>query len=102
MPKSFSAKIRELLAKRVSEAEEEVLLTDEHFQELNTNINETLEQISQSLPPEKMRLITEVDNFWVERDELAYGRMYRRGLLDGLTADRLLRLARRSCREREN
>ena len=98
MPKSFSAKIRELLAKRVSEAEEEVLLTDEHYQELN--INETLEQISQSLPPEKMRLITEVDNFWVERDELAYGHMYRQGLLDGLMADRLLRLARRSCRER--
>ncbi len=99
MLKSFSGKIRELLAKRVGEAEEEVLLTDKHFQKLNTLINETLEEISQSLPPEKMRLIAEVDHYWVERDELAYGRLYRQGLLDGLAADRLLRMARRACRE---
>jgi hypothetical protein len=79
--------------------EEQLLTPDPRYQELNTKLNEVLDRIGQNLPPGKERLLLELDSFWVERDILAYQRMYRQGLLDGLVANRLLCMVRRSCRE---
>ena len=99
MLKNFTAKIQTTLTDRVGEVEEQVLMPDQRYQELNTKLNEVLDQIGQSLPPGKERLLFDLDEFWVERDGLAYRRMYRQGLLDGMVANRVLRMVRRSCRE---
>ena len=99
MLKNFTAKIQATLTDRAGEVEEQVLMPDQRYQELNTKLNEVLDQIGQSLPPEKERLLFDLDQFWVERDGLAYRRMYRQGLLDGMVVNRVLRMVRRSCRE---
>ena len=96
MLKTFTAKIQSALTDRTNEVEEQVLMPDDRYQELNTKINKVLDQIGQSLPPGKERLLLELDEFWIERDVLAYRRMYRQGLLDGMVVNRVLR---RSCRE---
>jgi hypothetical protein len=99
MLKPFTTKIESALTDRTNEVEEQLLIPDGRYQELNTKINEVMDEIGQSLPPEKGQLLFELDSFWVERDVLAYGRMYRQGLVDGMVANRVLRLVRRSCRE---
>jgi hypothetical protein len=99
MLKKLTAKIQSALTDRINEVEEEVLIPDGRYQELNTKINEVLDEIGQSLPPEKGQLLFELDSFWVERDVLAYGRVYKQGLLDGMVANRVLRMVRRSCRK---
>ena len=99
MLKNFTAKIQTALTDRTNEVEEQLLMPDPRYQELNTKLNEVLDQISQNLPSGKERLLLELDEVCVERDVLAYRRMYRQGLLDGLVAGRVLRMLRRSCRE---
>ena len=99
MLKPFTAKIESALTERTNEVEEEVLMSDGRYQELNTKINEVLDEIGQSLQPEKGRLLFELDSFWVERDVMAYRWMYRQGLVDGMVANRVLRMVRRSCRK---
>jgi hypothetical protein len=99
MLKKLTAKIESALTDRTNEVEEQLLIPDGRYQELNTKINEVMDEIGQSLPPEKGQLLFELDSFWVERDVLAYGWMYRQGLVDGMVANRVLRMVRRSCRE---
>jgi hypothetical protein len=53
MLKKLTAKIQSALTDRINEVEEEVLIPDGRYQELNTKINEVLDEIGQSLPPEK-------------------------------------------------
>ena len=96
MLKPCTAKIQSILTDRANEVEEQVLMPDPHYQKLNTKINEIIDQIGQSLPSGKERLLFDLDQFWVERDALAYQRMYRQGLLDGLVANRILRMVRKS------
>jgi hypothetical protein len=98
MLKPFTTKIQTALTDRVNEVEEQLLMPDGQYQALNTKINEVLDRIGQSLPPDKERLLFELDEVWVERDVYAYRRMYRQGLRDGMVASRVLRMARRVCR----
>ena len=84
MLKKCTTKIQATITDRVNEVEEQVLMPDPHYQRLNTKINEIIDQIGQSLPPGKERLLFVLDEFWVERDVYAYRRMYRQGLLDGM------------------
>ena len=44
-------------------------MPDPRYQELNTKLNEIIDQISQSLPSGKERLLLELDEVWVEREE---------------------------------
>ena len=99
MLKRLTIKIQDILIDRSNEIEEQVLMPDRQYQELNTKINELVDQIGQNLPPDQERLLFELDQFWVERDILAYRRMYWQGLLDGLVVNRVLRMVRRSCRD---
>lgn len=99
MLKRLTTQIQDILIDRSNEIEEQVLMPDRQYQELNTKINELVDQIGQNLPPEQEGLLFELDQFWVERDILAYRRMYRQGLLDGLVVNRVLRMVRRSCRD---
>jgi hypothetical protein len=98
MLKPFTAKIQSALTDRTNEVEEQVLMPDQQYQELNTKINEVLDRIGQNLLPGKEQLLFKLDEFWVERDVLAYRRMYHQGLRDGMVANRVLRMVRRSCR----
>jgi hypothetical protein len=99
MLKPFTTKIQTALTDRTNEVEEQLLMPDERYQELNTKINEVLDRIGQNLPSGKERLLFELDEVWVERDVYAYRRMYRQGLRDGMVVNRVLRMIRRSCRE---
>jgi hypothetical protein len=48
MLKPFTAKIQTALTDRVSEVEEQLLMPDPQYQELNTKINGVLDRIGQS------------------------------------------------------
>jgi hypothetical protein len=98
MLKPFTAKIQTALTDRTNEVEEQILMPDPQYQELNTKINEVLDRIGQNLPPGKERLPFELDEFWVERDILAYRRMYRQGLMDGMVVNRVLRMVSKSVK----
>jgi hypothetical protein len=92
MLKPFTAQIESALIDRTNEIEEQLLMPDEHYQQLNAKINDTLDQIGQTLPPGKEQLITDLDRFYLERDMLAYRHMYRQGLLDGMEMKRLIKI----------
>jgi hypothetical protein len=64
----------------------------------NTKLNKVLDQLGQNLPLSKERLLFELDQFWVERDVLAYRQMYRQGLLDGMVVNRIVRMVRKSLK----
>ena len=98
MLKPFTTKIQTALTDRTTEVEEQLLMPDPHYQKLNTKINNILDQIGQNLPPGKDRLLFDLDEVWVERDVLAYGRMYRQGLRDGMVVNRVLRMVRKSLK----
>jgi hypothetical protein len=99
MLKFLSAQIESFLTDRTSEIELQLLAPDPQYQELNTKINDVLDRIGQSLQPGNERLLFELDEFWVEREVLAYQRMYRQGLRDGMAANRIIRMIRRSCKK---
>jgi hypothetical protein len=84
MLKPFTIKIQTALTDRVAEVAEQLLLPDQRYQELNTKLNEVMDQIGQNLPPEKERLLLDLDKVSIERDALVYQMMYRQGLLDGI------------------
>jgi hypothetical protein len=82
MLKPFTINIQSALTDRVAEVEEQLLLSNPRYQELNTKLNEVMDRIGQNLPPEKEWLLLDLDKVNVERDALAYQMMYRQGLLD--------------------
>lgn len=84
MLKSFTIKIQLILTGRVAEVEEHLLLLDPRYQELNTKLNEVMDQLGQNLLPEKERLLVDLDKVCLERDTLTYRMMYRQGLIDGI------------------
>ena len=84
MLKSFIIKTQLILTNRVAEVEEHLILPDPRYQELNTKLNEVMDQLGQNLPSEKERLLLDLDKVCLERDDLAYRMMYRRGLIDGI------------------
>jgi hypothetical protein len=95
MLKTFTTQIEAALTDRINEIEVQILMADPEYQKLNTKINEVLDRIGQNLPSGKERLLFELDEFWVERDVLAYRRMYRQGLRDGIVVNRILRMVRK-------
>jgi hypothetical protein len=99
MLQKLTARIESFLTERINEIEVQHLAPDRQYQELNTKINDVLDRIGHSLPPGNERLLFELDDFWVERDVLAYQRMYRQGLMDGIVTNRVLRMVRRCCRK---
>lgn len=100
MLKTFTTNIQTALTDRTNEVEEQLLMPDGQYQALNTKINDVLDQIGQNLPPGKERLLFELDEVCVERDVLAYQRMYRQGLLDGMVASRVMRMVRKSLKRK--
>ena len=84
MLESFIIKIQLILTDRVAEEEEHLLLPDPRYQELNTKLNEVMDQLGQNLLPEKERLLVDLDKVCLERDTLTYRMMYRQGLMDGI------------------
>lgn len=84
MHKSFTIKIQLILTDRVAKVEEHLLLSYLRYQELNTKLNEVMDQLGQNLLSEKERLLLDLDKVCLERDDLAYRMMYRQGLIDGI------------------
>ena len=70
MLKTFTTQIEAALTDRINEIEVQVFMPDPEYQKLNTKINEVLDQIGQNLPPGKERLLFELDEVWVEREEV--------------------------------
>lgn len=83
MRKPFTTQIESALTDRANEVEEQVLIPDERYQELSAKMYDILDQIEKSLPPGKEQLLFNLDEFWTERDVMAYGRMYRQPKIPG-------------------
>lgn len=100
MLKPFTAQIKDALTERANEVEEQILMKDGRYRELSDKMQDILDRIEKKLPLENAQLLIDLDDFWIERDVLAYRCMYRQGLLDGMVVNRLLRMVRKRCRDR--
>jgi hypothetical protein len=74
---------------RTEEIGQEILVNNQRYRELNTEISEVQQALADNLSPQLQPLLGRYDNAEAEQDSVIIEIMYQQGLIDGLKLAKL-------------
>jgi tRNA/tmRNA/rRNA uracil-C5-methylase (TrmA/RlmC/RlmD family) len=84
MLKRHSQYFEELIFDRTGEIGTEILFNNQRYRELNTEICQVQQALTENLAPQLQTLVDRYDDAEAEQDSIVSTTMYRQGLIDGM------------------
>jgi hypothetical protein len=84
MLKGYNQYFKELIFDRTGEIGAEILVNNQRYRELNTEICQVQRALTANLSPQLQSLVERYDDAVAEQDGIVSETMYRQGLIDGI------------------
>jgi tRNA/tmRNA/rRNA uracil-C5-methylase (TrmA/RlmC/RlmD family) len=90
MLKKHNQYFKELIIDRTEEIGREILCNNQRYRELNTEICEVQQALTDNLVPQMQSLVNRYDDVESEQEGIVSAIMYRQGLIDGIKLAKLV------------